>query len=603
MCSKALRRSLGILSIGTALASASAASAQEVGGLALNQLDPASAGDDFIAVNGAQTDGHLVPRAHLLFDYAIEPLSLSSGALVSDQAFLRFNGSLTLFNHLLIGVDVPVALLQDGEDPQVGLLTLQSPSGVEMGDVRLDVRGNLYGAYRDPLQLALGSRIYFPTGGSDTLTSDGVPRVEPIGSVAGRIGGETSFLYGAHFGWMMRGPEVPHSVAYGAGAGLSLLDDGLQFNAELFGSTFIGSKEPLDTDIVTIAAPTRTSLEFLGSAKVRVLGGLVFGAGAGPGITDGIGTPTARVIGFVGWAPMPERDRSDEDDDADGVKNGVDACIGTPGVSSDDPRKNGCPPPDRDNDKISDALDACPSLPGRPNADPTRNGCPADYDRDGIADVDDACPNQKGVASVETARNGCPGEQDSDLDGVADREDACPKQKGSRNVDLAKNGCPTLDGDKDGIADLEDACPNEKGLANADKSKNGCPKDVRVQQGEIVILRQVRFKVGESSLSETVDPVSDDLLTEVRNVILEHPEIEKIEVQGHADDTGTKEFNESLAQQRAEAVRKWLVSKGIDPKRLAAKGYGARVPIDSNTTDEGRQKNRRVQFVITQTRK
>jgi outer membrane protein OmpA-like peptidoglycan-associated protein len=86
-------------------------------------------------------------------------------------------------------------------------------------------------------------------------------------------------------------------------------------------------------------------------------------------------------------------------------------------------------------------------------------------------------------------------------------------------------------------------------------------------------------------------------------VILEHPEIEKIEVQGHADDTGTKEFNESLAQQRAEAVRRWLVSKGIDAKRLAAKGYGARVPIDSNTTDEGRQKNRRVQFVITQTRK
>ena len=72
---------------------------------------------------------------------------------------------------------------------------------------------------------------------------------------------------------------------------------------------------------------------------------------------------------------------------------------------------------------------------------------------------------------------------------------------------------------------------------------------------------------------------------------------------GSVDDTGTKEFNESLAQQRAEAVRRWLVSKGIDAKRLAAKGYGARVPIDSNTTDEGRQKNRRVQFVITQTRK
>jgi outer membrane protein OmpA-like peptidoglycan-associated protein len=174
---------------------------------------------------------------------------------------------------------------------------------------------------------------------------------------------------------------------------------------------------------------------------------------------------------------------------------------------------------------------------------------------------------------------------DSDLDGIADKTDACPNEKGSRNDEPSKNGCPTKDGDLDGIADREDACPNEKGLPSTDKAKNGCPKDVRVHHGEIVILRQVRFKVGEASLSQTVDPVSDDLLTEV---------------QGHADDTGSKDLNEALAQQRADAVKKWLVSKGIDGKRLVAKGYGARVPIDSNATEEGRQRNRRVQFVITE---
>jgi outer membrane protein OmpA-like peptidoglycan-associated protein len=297
---------------------------------------------------------------------------------------------------------------------------------------------------------------------------------------------------------------------------------------------------------------------------------------------------------------MPTRDRSGEDDDGDGVLNGVDACPSDKGVASDDPKKNGCTPPDRDGDKVVDTVDACPSLPGRPNADATRNGCPSDYDRDGIADSDDACPNQRGVASIEPARNGCPGEVDSDLDGIADKTDACPNEKGSRNDEPSKNGCPTKDGDLDGIADREDACPNEKGLPSTDKAKNGCPKDVRVHHGEIVILRQVRFKVGEASLSQTVDPVSDDLLTEVRNVILEHPEIEKIEVQGHADDTGSKDLNEALAQQRADAVKKWLVSKGIDGKRLVAKGYGARVPIDSNATEEGRQRNRRVQFVITE---
>jgi outer membrane protein OmpA-like peptidoglycan-associated protein len=588
------------LLVALALPSEAQAQVTTVGGLGLNQLNPAPAGDDFVAVQGAQASGHLVPRAYLMFDYAVEPLLLAPGALVSDQGFLRLDASLSLFDRILVAVDVPVALVQRGDDPQVGLLTLASPSGVEMGEVRLDVRGRLYGDYRDPLQLALGGRFFFPTSGSDSFAGEGTPRVEPIGSVGGRVGEETAFLYGAHFGWMLRGPRIPHSLDYGAAAGVSFADDLVQVNAELFGSTFLGKSEPLDTPDVTIAAPTRTSLEFLGSAKLRVAEGLVIGAGAGPGITDGLGTPTVRALGFVGWAPMPARDRSGEDDDGDGVLNGVDACPSDKGVASDDPKKNGCTPPDRDGDKVVDTVDACPSLPGRPNADATRNGCPSDYDRDGIADSDDACPNQRGVASIEPARNGCPGEVDSDLDGIADKTDACPNEKGSRNDEPSKNGCPTKDGDLDGIADREDACPNEKGLPSTDKAKNGCPKDVRVHQGEIVILRQVRFKVGEASLSQTVDPVSDDLLTEVRNVILEHPEIEKIEVQGHADDTGSKDLNEALAQQRADAVKKWLVSKGIDGKRLVAKGYGARVPIDSNATEEGRQRNRRVQFVITE---
>ena len=96
-----------------------------------------------------------------------------------------------------------------------------------------------------------------------------------------------------------------------------------------------------------------------------------------------------------------------------------------------------------------------------------------------------------------------------------------------------------------------------------------------------------------------VDPVSDELLTEVRDVIQQHPEIEVIEVQGHADDVGTPQVNKQISDRRAEAVRGWLVKKGIDPKRLAAHGYGSAVPLAPNTTEEGRAKNRRVQFVIT----
>lgn len=569
-----------------------------IGNFALDQFDPSIAGDDFFSVPSAYTAGHLVPRAYLMFDYAADPLTAGDGSIVSQQGFLRADASITFFSRLLVGVDIPVAVLQNGDNPQVGTIQLVSPDSVEMGDVRLDVRGSLYGYYRDPVQIGLGARFYFPTAGEDSLAGEGKPRVQPQAVISGRIGARHAFFYSASFGWMLRGPDNPHFLTYGAGAGGAFFDDLFQIQAELFGSSFIGTEKPLTNPDITIQNSTDTSLELLGGARVNVLDGLTFGAAAGPGITDGIGTPTYRIVGMAGWSPQPPRDRSDEDDDSDGVRNGVDACPYEKGLENDDPKRNGCPPPDRDSDKIADPLDACPTLAGRPNADPTRNGCPADYDKDGVADTDDACPNQAGVASIDPKRNGCPGDVDTDLDGIADARDACPKVKGSRSDDPAKNGCPTTDGDGDGIADRDDSCPSERGLPNADKSKHGCPKDVRVTSGEIVILRQVTFKVGKSSLDQTVDPVSDDLLTEVRDVILQHPEIEVIEVQGHADDTGTTEFNEQLSYQRAEAVRRWLIKKGVDGKRLVSRGYGSRVPLAENTTDEGKQKNRRVQFVI-----
>jgi outer membrane protein OmpA-like peptidoglycan-associated protein len=272
------------------------------------------------------------------------------------------------------------------------------------------------------------------------------------------------------------------------------------------------------------------------------------------------------------------------------------------GVPSDDAQLDGCPPPDRDLDGVADGLDACPGTSGRRNADPTRNGCPADYDRDGVADAEDACPNQAGVASVDPSRHGCPGEVDRDGDAIADRVDACPDKKGARSEDPSRHGCPAQDSDGDGVADAEDACPSERGQRSHDPARSGCPRDVRVTTGEIVILKQIHFRFGRASLDQTIDPVSDDLLTEVRDVIQQHPEIEVIEVQGHADDVGAAPVNVQISLRRADAVRSWLVSRGVDAKRLVSRGYGSKVPLAENTTEEGRQRNRRVQFVIVQKR-
>ena len=209
----------------------------------------------------------------------------------------------------------------------------------------------------------------------------------------------------------------------------------------------------------------------------------------------------------------------------------------------------------------------------------------------------DACPDEPGVADPDPKKNGCPPPKDRDGDGVVDDVDACPDVKGVPTNDPNTNGCPP-DTDGDGITDDQDACPAEKGPRDPDPTKNGCPRAVRVTDKEIVILEQVQFDTGKA----TIKKVSDDLLEEVAAALNEHPEIVRLEVQGHTDTRGNPGFNKLLSQRRADSVQKALVKRGIDAQRLVAKGYGQDVPIADNDSDAGRQKNRRVQFKIIEKR-
>ena len=113
-------------------------------------------------------------------------------------------------------------------------------------------------------------------------------------------------------------------------------------------------------------------------------------------------------------------------------------------------------------------------------------------------------------------------------------------------------------------------------------------------EGEIVILQQIQFDTARA----TIKPVSNALLDEVAEVVKQHPEIVKIEVQGHTDNRGDPRWNRKLSHERASAVVVALVARGIDVGRLIAKGYGSEQPIESNIYDAGRKKNRRVQFKI-----
>jgi outer membrane protein OmpA-like peptidoglycan-associated protein len=116
---------------------------------------------------------------------------------------------------------------------------------------------------------------------------------------------------------------------------------------------------------------------------------------------------------------------------------------------------------------------------------------------------------------------------------------------------------------------------------------------------QIAISEQVQFETNTA----VIRTESDSLLEEVAGILRAHPELVRVEVQGHTDATGTPEHNVRLSGERARAVMAWLVARGIDEGRLSAVGYGETVPLGDNATDEGRTRNRRVEFRILEQRK
>lgn len=281
------------------------------------------------------------------------------------------------------------------------------------------------------------------------------------------------------------------------------------------------------------------------------------------------------------------------DTDGDGIKDSEDNCPSVAGPAA----YNGCP--DTDGDGILDKDDRCPNVAGVA----TGKGCP-DSDGDGVVDSADECPNTKGPVRM----NGCP---DTDGDGIADAKDACPKVKGS----AAANGCPDID--NDGIFDSEDECPNTFGLAKfkgcpdtdgdgiMDKNDNcptvkgvasnkGCP-EVTVETKKVFqeALRGINFETSRSIIKGNSYPILDKVVSVMRN----NPDY-KLSIEGHTDSQGDDAMNLKLSQDRAAAVKSYLVGKGIASNRMTSLGFGETRPVADNNTREGRAMNRRVEFKV-----
>jgi outer membrane protein OmpA-like peptidoglycan-associated protein len=259
-----------------------------------------------------------------------------------------------------------------------------------------------------------------------------------------------------------------------------------------------------------------------------------------------------------------------KDKDKDGVADKLDKCLDTPLNVKVTP--TGCPV-DSDADGVADYLDKCNDTPA--GVQVYENGCPVDTDKDGITDNLDKCPNIAGIAKF----NGCP---DTDKDGIRDELDECPEIAGNLN------GCP--DKDNDGIADSKDKCPDVAGVVE----NNGCPE---IKEKSIVTLpkplKNVHFETAKFNVNKTAISILNQGIKELKN-----NSNYQLEINGHADSRGDEQANMILSQNRAEAVKAFLVSKGIEESRLITKGFGETAPKADNNTAEGRAENRCVELKL-----
>lgn len=283
------------------------------------------------------------------------------------------------------------------------------------------------------------------------------------------------------------------------------------------------------------------------------------------------------------------------DDDGDGIVNEEDKCPNFKGIAEFD----GCP--DTDGDGIPDSKDRCPKKAGSkegegcPDSDgdglydhvdkcpfsagPKDNdGCPKDdKDGDGIADADDKCPDVPGIKAFA----GCP---DSDKDGIQDSEDKCPLKAGT----TAGEGCPDSDGD--GVYDHLDVCPATPGVA----TNKGCPEIKEEVKEQIALAAKgIYFESGK----DVIKAESFANLDKLAEILTEYKEA-KVTIEGHTDSQGADAANLTLSQERADAVKRYLSSHGIEAERMTAIGYGETQPQADNSTAAGRAKNRRVYFKL-----
>lgn len=260
------------------------------------------------------------------------------------------------------------------------------------------------------------------------------------------------------------------------------------------------------------------------------------------------------------------------------------------------PRRRPAPPPrDTDGDGFLDPEDRCPLEKETYNDFQDDDGCPdvADRDGDGILDPDDACVDDPETVNGIDDEDGCP-ELDHDGDGLLGSQDACPEAAEDFDGFQDADGCPDLDNDGDTIPDVSDACPDEPETWNGFEDADGCPDELpKVLREFTGVIEGITFDYARARIR----PASRKTLDKAAATLREFGSI-RIRIEGHTDDRGLRPKNLELSLKRADAVRWYLIDKGVAADRIETVGHGPDVPRASNKTNKGRAQNRRIEFHI-----
>lgn len=631
---------------------------------ALAQDDTANVGFDAHGFNMVPQDGDprdplLVERAGRfdsgefwvsgLFEYADAPLQVQSVtpgaggdptlsdpvAALDNLAVLNLSAGYAVANRVRLAVAAPLIVTSTHLDATAPTDFSSPASGGGIGDVRLSAM--IAAKQTDVLGGGLGLSVVpfvdLPTGRANSyLGRPGLGAGVKL-AMTTEIGGLTvSADAGLAYEPKARDAADPEaalgnfeggSAAMGGLAVGYLINDFVGVNAEAYTRPYLGGPVPVEAiDVKGTSTPAEAALSLRG----RMDNGFHFALGGAKGISPGVGAANYRVFVQLGYGRIYG---VKGDMDRDGIADWDDQC-----------------PKEAEVVNLYQDADGCPDAGGRLKIETYIKGRIEEYvpieariGSEVVAKTESTLPEAveievpAGRVELRARAPGYIANQSVDvvqglypvkieltpqvpakLRVVAQDATGAPVRRAGLSV--VGEGAPDIGWtlDENGIIEV-DVPPGDFIVFVSSKGLGIYRQDVKLESGvarEIIavlgaaraVVLQDRIQLNENVYFDTnsanLRSESFALLDEVANLLIATPEISKMEIQGHTSTEGADDANLQLSQARADAVRAYLIKRGIKSDRLTSVGYGETQPIHDESTDEGRALNRRVEFIITE---